>query len=669
MNVRIEEIENVWIPLADGCRLAARIWLPENARNRPVPALLEFLPYRKRDFMRARDEPMHRYFAENGYASVRVDLRGSGDSEGLLYDEYSSQELDDGVEVIAWLAGQSWCDGAVGMFGISWGGFNALQVAARQPPALKAIMSLCASDDRYADDAHYMGGCLLTENLQWGAIFMMNQALPPDPELSGSSWRARWRERLKELPNFPEIWMRRPWRDAYWREASVCEYIDRIRIPVYAIGGWADAYSNAVPRLLESLQVPAKGLVGPWAHTFPHLGIPGPAIGFLQEAVRWWDRWLKNEDNGIMDEPRYRVWMQDSVEPQPQYETMPGRWVAETEWPSPRIETRALYFGTADLTDSDHATEVRNVASPETCGIRGGEWCGFGSDGEMPRDQRPDDGFSLTFDSERLHERVEILGAPVVHLRLRSDKPVANVIVRLCDVSPHGSSLRVSYGILNLTHRDGHAAPRPLVPGEACDVTVKLNDIAHAFPAGHRIRVAVSTAYWPIVWPAPSRACLSVSAGKSRLELPVRPPLETDSGLRQFEAPETASSASMKRIRHHEFRRRLEVDLTTNRYHYELNGNEFSDASLVHFEDIDLRVGYTINKLFEICENDPLSALETIEQRATLARGEWRVTVRLLMTLTATADAFLLKGTLDAEEGTVPFATRDWDVSIPRRLL
>ncbi len=182
MNDGIEDIENVWIPLADGCRLAARIWRPDDAAANPVPALLEFLPYRKRDFMRHRDEPMHRYLARHGYASVRVDLRGSGDSEGLLSDEYTAQEHADGVEVIAWLAAQPWCSGEVGMFGISWGGFNSLQIAALRPPALKAIMALCAADDRYTDDAHYMGGCLLTENLQWGAIFMMNQALPPDPD-------------------------------------------------------------------------------------------------------------------------------------------------------------------------------------------------------------------------------------------------------------------------------------------------------------------------------------------------------------------------------------------------------------------------------------------------------------------------------------------------------
>jgi putative CocE/NonD family hydrolase len=669
MSDGVEDIENIWIPLADGCRLAARIWRPETAFEHPVPVLLEYLPYRKRDFMRFRDEPMHRYFAQHGYASVRVDLRGSGDSDGLLADEYTAREHADGAEVIAWLAAQPWCSGSVGMFGISWGGFNSLQIAALRPPALKAIMALCAADDRYTDDAHYMGGCLLTENLQWGSIFMMNQALPPDPEIVGSGWREQWRERLEGLPVFPEIWLRHPWRDAYWREGSVRDHIERIDVPVYAIGGWADGYSNAVPRLVASLRSPCKGLIGPWAHTFPHLGVPGPAIGFLQEALRWWDRWLKDIDNGIEHEPALRVWMQESVKPEPQYATRPGRWIAEHEWPSASIETMTLYLAADGCAQEPGEAAERIVASPQTCGIRGGEWCAFGSDGEMPRDQRPDDGVSLTWDTEPLADRVEILGPPVVRLTLIPDQPTANIAVRLCDVAPDGSSLRVSYGVLNLSHRDGHAAPVPLEANRRCHVSVQLNDIAHAFPAGHRIRVAVSTAYWPIVWPAATACCLRILSEDSLLELPVRRPRASDAALSDFEAPAMATQPPMKRIRHHQFSRRLAVDLTTNRYHYELSGSEFDDASLVHFEDIDLKVGYTLNKFYEIAEDEPLSARETIEQRTTLRRGDWRIDVRMSLTQTADEESFYVTGRLEADEGSGRFLEREFDVSVPRRLV
>jgi putative CocE/NonD family hydrolase len=665
----IEVVENEWIPLADGCRLAARIWRPDDAFTNPVPALLEFLPYRKRDFMRHRDEPMHGYFAGHGYASVRVDLRGSGDSDGLLTDEYSAQEHADGVAVIAWLATQPWCSGSVGMFGISWGGFNSLQIAALRPPALKAIMALCASDDRYSDDAHYMGGCLLTENLQWGSIFMVNQALPPDPEIVGEVWREQWRERLEKLPNFPELWLRQQSRGEYWRAGSVRDHIERIAVPVYAIGGWADGYTNAVPRLLAALKTPCKGLIGPWAHNFPHQGVPGPAIGFLQEAVRWWDRWLKDIDNGIEREPVLRVWLQEAVKPEPQYATMPGRWVAETVWPSPDIAPLDFFLSDIGCTREPGEPGEQILSSPQTCGIRGGEWCAFGSDGEMPRDQRPDDSFSLTWDTPVLSERIEILGAPLVRLVLRSDQPNANVIVRLCDVAPDGTSLRVSYGVLNLTHRNGHTEPEPLVPGESVAVEVQLNDTAHAFPRGHRIRVAVSTAYWPIVWPSSTAPCLHIMNGESFLRLPVRKPRDDDASLRPFEDPETGQRGSMKRIHHHEFSRKLAIDLTSNRFHYELNGSEFSDASLVHFEDIDLKVGYTMSKCFEIVEDDPLSATEIIKQRATLTRGDWRVTLRMSMTQTADAEAFYLTGRLEADEGSERFIERDFNVRVPRRLV
>ncbi|HZU89726.1 MAG TPA: CocE/NonD family hydrolase, partial [Stellaceae bacterium] len=460
-------IENEWIPLPDGTRLAARLWLPQDADEAPVPALLEYLPYRKRDLMRSRDGPMHSYLAGHGYAGIRVDIRGSGDSEGVTVDEYTETEHRDAIAVIEWLAAQPWCSGAVGMFGKSWGGFNALQAAARAPAALKAIITVCAADDRYADDAHYMGGCLLNENLTWGTAFFLYNALPPDPEIVGRRWRDMWRERLDNAVPFPAHWLRHQRRDAYWKHGSICEDYSAVRCPVYAIGGWADAYSNAVPRLLSGLSVPRKGLIGPWSHAYPHTSVPGPTIGFLQEALRWWDHWLKGIDTGIMDEPMFRVWMQDSIAPQPQYETRPGRWVAEAAWPSPRIACRTLALAAGGFLVETTADETRlEIRSPPETGAAGGKWCAFGREGEIPIDQRVDDGRSLVFDSEPLTEPVEILGAPTLRLVFDSDRPVAQAIVRLNDVFPDGTSARVSYGVLNLTHRKSHEHPEPLTPSE-----------------------------------------------------------------------------------------------------------------------------------------------------------------------------------------------------------
>ena len=668
----VRVVENEWIPLPDGTRLAARIWLPADAEDRPVPALLEYLPYRKRDFMRTRDGPMHYYFAGHGYASVRVDIRGAGDSEGLSFDEYTEGEHDDAIAVIEWLAAQPWCDGAVGMFGISWGGFNSLQVAARAPAALKAIITLCAADDRYADDAHYMGGCLLNENLVWGTAFLMYSALPPDPEIVGKRWRRMWQERLAAAELFPALWLRHQRRNDYWKHGSVCEDYSAVRCPVYALGGWADGYTNSVPRLLEGLGVPRKGLIGPWSHSFPHSSVPGPAIGFLQEALRWWDHWLKGIDTGIMDEPMLRAWMQDSVVPRPQYETRPGRWVAETTWPSPRIERRTLALDVGGLLLTTGAAEKRlDIQSPPATGITGGTWCAFGRDGEMPTDQRADDGRSLVFDSAPLTEPLEILGTPVLRLVFDSDRPVAQVIVRLNDVFPDGISARVSYGVLNLTHRNSHEFPEPLVPAERSETLVRLNDIAHSFPAGNRIRVAIATAYWPIVWPAPEPVSIGIYTGASALELPVRQPDPGDAALLPFGAPEEGPGEAAE-IRRPSIRRRtVERDVPTGDVVYRVfsEGGEFDGAALVRFEDIDLEAGFAFSQQYRIGEADPLSAHAEMTTHAGLRREGWAPEVRGRVELRATKDAFLVTGSLTASEGDKEVFTRVWEETIPRDLV
>ncbi len=665
------DIENVWIPLSDGTRLAARIWLPLGAEAAPVPAILEYLPYRKRDLMRYRDEPLHRYFAGHGYAALRVDIRGSGDAGGVLTDEYTEQEQQDALEVLRWIAAQPWCSGRVGMIGISWGGFNSLQIAALQPPELGAIITVCSTDDRYADDAHYMGGCLLNENLQWGSILLHGIAFPPDPELAGEAWRDLWQQRLEGLVPLPAVWMGHPWRDAYWEHGSVCEDFSRITCPVYAVGGWADGYSNAVPRLLAGLDVPRKGLIGPWAHAYPHDAVPGPTIGFLQEAVRWYDHWLRGQDTGLLDEPMLRVWMQDSVAPAPNYDTRPGRWVAESAWPAPNISDDTWYLAPGTLQREPGAVEELTVASPQTTGLAGGEWCAFGADGEMPLDQRPDDGRSLCFDTPPLTERMEILGAPSVALDVAVDQPVALLAVRLNEVAPAGASTRVTYGLLNLTHRESHAQPAPLEPGRWYRIRVQLNDIAHAFTPGNQIRLALSTAYWPIAWPSPAPVSLTVRTGSAALTLPLRPPSPADGALRPFPPAEQALGDAPKVMRPARYVRRVERDLTTNETVYTLRGDggELQGASLAHIPAIGLDVGHRLEKAFRIGETDPLTARSTLSQRTTLRRGAWEVRIETRTELWADATHFHFLGRVEAFEGPTPVFLREWDEAIPRQQL
>ena len=313
----ISVIEHALIPLSDGVTLSAMIWLPEDAEANPVPAILEYLPYRKRDGTTERDALNHPYFAGHGYGSVRVDIRGSGDSEGVLKGEYLKQEQDDALEVLAWIAAQPWCTGSIGMIGISWGGFNGLQIAARRPPELKAVISLCSTDDRYADDVHFMGGCLLVDKLAWGSTMFAINATPPDPALVGDKWREMWMDRLEGSGFWLEEWHRRQRRDDFYKHGSIAEDYSAIQCPVYLVGGWADGYSNPIFRMLANLHCPRKGLVGPWAHKYPNFALPGPQIGFLQECLRWWDKWLKGIETGIMDEPMVRTWVNDPVRPKP----------------------------------------------------------------------------------------------------------------------------------------------------------------------------------------------------------------------------------------------------------------------------------------------------------------------------------------------------------------
>ncbi|NTV04690.1 CocE/NonD family hydrolase, partial [bacterium] len=224
----------VWIPMRDGTRLAARVWLPADAESDSVPGILEAVPYRLSDGMATRDVLIHPYWAARGYACVRVDLRGSGESDGVLEDEYHPQEQEDLLEVIAWIAAQPWCTGAVGMTGISWGGFNSLQLAARRPPALKAIITLMSTDDRYADDVHYKGGCVLaTDLLHWSTCMLHWQCQPPHEAAVGERWRELWERRLEANEPWIHTWLAHQRRDAYWKHGSVCEDYAAIEIPVY----------------------------------------------------------------------------------------------------------------------------------------------------------------------------------------------------------------------------------------------------------------------------------------------------------------------------------------------------------------------------------------------------------------------------------------------------
>ena len=628
----VRRIDHTWIPLSDGTRLAARLWLPQDAEDDPVPAILEYLPYRKGDAFARRDSYHHPYFAGFGYAGVRVDLRGTGESDGILEDEYLPREQEDALEVIAWLAEQPWCSGAVGMIGISWGGFNGLQVAARRPPALKAVISMCASDDRYADDVHYVGGCVLAmDMLPWAATMLTGNALPPDPEAVGEGWRETWLRRIDETPSYIEPWLSHQRRDDYWRQGSVCEDYAAIEVPVYAVGGWADGYSNAVPRLMAGLPGPRKGLIGPWSHAFPQDGEPGPTIGFLQECLRWFDQHLKAIETGIMDEPILRLWMQEPVVPATHHAERPGRWIAEPAWPPPDATA-----WTWDLP----VPEPIAHHSVESTGFDAGAWCADGGEGDWPGDQRAEDERSLTFTTEPLQEDIEILGFGDVELVFAVDRPSALVAVRLCDVAPDGSSLLVTRGVRNLSGSDGSAR-------------VTLDAIAQRIPAGHRVRLALSTNYWPWCWPSPEPVSLTLHA--AHLHVPTRAPKDDD--LPAFGPPEWAEPLEVETIAPgHTSRVRRHDEL---RFEWDVGGHRRLKGSGIEMDDTHVTT-------YRIADGDPLSASVRVECSSALGRGAWRTRVTTRSEMTATKTALRVEQRLEAYEDEKLVRSRKWSFVFPR---
>ena len=663
----VRVIDPAWIPLADGTRLCARIWLPADADEaHPVPAVLEYLPYRKDDVNAADDAMHHPYFAGHGYAGVRVDIRGSGDSGGVLTDEYSLQEQDDAMEVLAWIGAQPWCTGKVGMMGISWGGFNSLQVAARRPPELAAIITACSTDDRYDNDVHYLGGVPLGYYLlPWASVMLAFNARPPDPAIVGDAWREMWHERLDGNVDLIETWLEHQRRDDYWRHGSVGEDYAAIEVPVLAVSGWADAYVDAVFRLLEHLDGPRKGLVGPWGHMWPEVGRPGPQIGFLQECVRWWDEHLKGEPTGIMQEPMLRAWMQEAVEPRVDYDERPGRWVAEPSWPrTDGPGPMVLALDAAGLRDRSPYDIDLHHSSPQTVGLDAGAWCAYGNPVDLPGDQRRDDARSLSLDSWPVTTTFELLGQPVVDLRVAVDRPRAFVVARLCDVAPDGASTVITRGVLNLNHRDGHEDAVDLEPGVPFDVRIEMKSVAYAVPAGHRLRLALSTSYWPWLWPSPEPVTLTVhTGGASALRLPLRAPTALDATLAPFGPPEVAPRLAVEILEKatpmHVVTHDGVAGTTTFRMSRRFAGARRFPSGIEYHDDDPIT--------FTLVDDDPLSARVECRRRIEIRRGEdWVTRIEVSAVMTCDATDYHVATECLAYEGDDLVHTRTASTSIPR---
>ncbi len=516
-------VKELKIRLPDGVHLAADLHMPTgtSASDR-FPVLLEYLPYRK-DESKASSYSLYSYFVQRGYVVARVDIRGTGNSEGhLIPYEYSDREHEDGEAVIAWLAGQKWSNGNVGMFGISWGGFNSIQMAMRNPPALKAIIAIDATEDLYQDDVHYMDGIMHLDSWE---MSMDLAARPGAPDFVIDD--AYFRDRFDAEP-----WMltyKKQQRDGeFWDRASLKGRYERMKIPTFHIGGWYDGYRDSLPRMLENVKAPVKAMIGPWSHSLPNHAHPLPGMEWRHEAVRWFDQWLKGRNTGIMEEPRLAVYVRNWHPPGPTLEQVPGHWRWEDGWPIQRIKERAFYAQpNHTLSPSKSGETVHQLRYVPTIGIEAGGpvmWWG-----DAAHDQRPTDAFSLVYDSDPMIEETEILGLPKALLNVAADALHANWFVRVSDIAPDGTVTQVAGAGFNGTHRKSARDPQALEPGTFFPLEIEMHFTSWVFPKGHRIRFAVNNAQWPMLWPTKYPMTTSMKIGGkdgAHVLLPVVPPGE-----------------------------------------------------------------------------------------------------------------------------------------------
>ncbi len=659
----IEIIEHLWIRMSDGVRLSAKVWLPVGARSKPVPSILEFIPYRKRDSYALRDHANHAWFAARGYACIRPDMRGHGDSEGVMLDEYSLREQEDALEVIEWLADQDWCTGKVGMMGLSWGGIASLQAATKQPPALKAVIAVGSSVDRYYDDAGYLVGGYPGQGLGWGGVMCGYCIRPPDPDVVGIKWREMWLERLEKTPLFIEKWLSHQLRDETWIQGSVCENFDQIKTPILGVSGWNDCWPNTMIRLIENIKSPITAISGPWGHVYPNLGGPGPKIGFLKLALDWWDTWLKEDENDSMRENKFLAYIQTSHEPDQQARDRPGFWIKENKWPSDNSILKRYYLTKSCLVDCpNELVENIEICSPLTLGVSTGEYMPISGILELPADQSEDDSYSITFDTDKILKPISLLGTSKVYLKVSSNCTHGIVAARLCDVSPDGKSTLISYGILNLKLREGREKLSKITPDEFMDVCIRLNDTGWQLSLGRQLRLSLSSQLWPMAWPQPEEARLNICLSSCYLEIPTLQPSEMFSTNQLFTNPEASVPLPHQVLEESSGTRKISKDQETGELVYDVvsNGGE------IKFTDINLIYSSNNSQHYMVKEGDPLSVKMIYIADFSFARGDWLVQTKSKLMVTCDEDFFFLKANISGIENNQIIYSRDWDVKVPR---
>jgi putative CocE/NonD family hydrolase len=676
----VQTLLGVRVPVRDGLELSANLWLPVARPDAPAdrfPAILEMIPYGKDSWRRNADVARGEWLARRGFALCRLDVRGTGSSPGVALDEYTADETRDGYDAVEWLAAQEWCNGNVGMWGISYGGFTAIQVAKLRPPHLRAIVPVMATDDRYLTDVHYVGGCVTASELsQYAVSQVAMNAMPPDPELWGDGWREAWHDRLERTPPWLFEWLRRQVDGPYWRQGSLAPDYGAIEAAILQVGGWTDSYVDPVFRMHEQCTAPRRSIVGNWVHGLPDSAYPGPTIDWLHELVRFLDRWLNGIDNGAMDEPGLTWFEREYTPPEPFPAAMNGRWRAAATFPHPATTEQEWHLGAGVAPLSGRlapgapasAAGVDRFPHRATWGTRSGlSWGAGHPPNGLARDLRPDEALVPTYTSEPLPEPLSVLGLPSVVLHIAASARIATVVVRLADVAPDGTSALVSAGVLNLTHRRSHADPLPLEPGSIEEVSVPIRAAGYRWLAGHRIRLSIGSGSWPTLWPSPERVELAVHHGPatpSRLVLPVVPPAGGPGDV----APPAFQPAPRDEP--------VVGESDEDRPTWRIVDDVVDGSTTVHVHDGGTDVLPDGRRLYA-AETIAMTARDADPARTDLAADvvyRWHerafeTEIRARSRQSSTGDAFELSVDLEVDVDGEPFFARRWSESIPRRLV
>lgn len=645
----VEETDHVWIEMVDGVRLAGRLWRP--VTDTPVPAILEYIPYRKTDMVRARDERNHPFLAANGYACIRVDMRGSGDSEGHMPDMYAPAELDDARQVIEWLAEQGWCSGRVGMFGTSWGGTASLQASVDAPDALKAVIAVCATHNRFEDDIHYMGGCVLTDTFEWGATLPSILASPQTPN-AGPDWMEKWRERVSSLTFPVENWLREHARGSYWRHGSVIHQAQSLNVPILSVGGWSDRYSNSVMSLVDARPDLVWGVVGPWGHHYPDHGAPGPAIGFQKLALDWWDHWLKSEESVQPDWPRLRVWLREFDPPADTLSTREGKWI---ESGATTAHVQDVLHDLAELVQV--GAQPWNVPTTPSTGQTSGDTGYFGRSGGLPLDQTDDDTEALVFETLPLKEECVLYGAPQLTVAgVMQDGPT-QIVARLSDVRPDGVAARISYGVRNLALDENLDRPEHPDPEGAFTATLRLHTTAYRVRKGHRIRLALSKALWPLI-------CAELQPGSSRISAgTLKLPMMTDAPTDLREALPAAED--LPQAKSHQIVAGPSLERWSSQSENVAEIGWHQPRIEVAYRDTGTTFGYETRARHSLTTNGAVSETTEITHEMIFDRPDGVAEISVALTARSESGICDVNAILNARWDGKEIAERKWSIAVP----